>query len=217
MAVPDDESGRLHARALAGSPSLSGELWERWHGHLLAELRPKFRGLEATEVSDAVTDVILAYVEHPTQYQPDKLPLERYLRMAAHGDLLNLAEKKGRRPTIIAFDPVAHDRPVRNSMQEAEQREAQRDANLPAGVQWETVMRALRDLIPDPVEREVIELMAEGERDSARFAALLGCATLAPAEQRKRVKQTKDRLRLRLKRAGIRLLGREREREYGHE
>jgi hypothetical protein len=203
--VPEDESRALHARALAGSASLSAEIWERWHDALLAELAARFRGLEPAEVSDTITDVILSYVERPAQYQPDKLPLDRYLRMAAQGDLLNLLDKRRRQPNIIPFEPVAHDRPTRNGMQEAEEREAQRDAVLPAGMAWEAFMRTLRDLFPDPNDREVIELMAEGERDSARFAQVLGCAALAVPEQRRQVKQVKDRIRLRLKRHGIRL------------
>lgn len=136
---------------------------------------------------------------------PERLPLDRYLRMAAHGDLLNLVTKRKRQPTLVSFDPVAHDRPVRNTMQEAEERDAQRAAFLPADQTWEAFMLKLVDLFPDPNDREVIELMAEGERESTRYAQVLGCDHLDVDAQQRRVKQAKDRIRLRLKRYGIRL------------
>ena len=203
--VQGDESRALHARALAGSRSLSGELWERWHHTLLRELCPKFPGLEAEEVSDVITDAMLSYAERPAQYQPDRLPLDRYLRMAAYGDLLNLVRSKKRPPKLVPLDPVAHDRPARNSEQEAEERDDRRAAVLPADKPWEAFMLTLVELFPDAQDREVIELMAEGERESMRYEQVLGCGHLAVAEQRRQVKQAKDRIRLRLKRYGIRL------------
>ena len=203
--VQDEESRTLHARALAGDRSVSAILWERCHAGLLRDLRPKFAVLEPAEVSDAITDVILSYVERPAQYQPERLALDRYLRMAAQGDLLNLVAKMERQPTLVPFDPVVHDRPARNSMQEAEERDAQRAALLPADLAWEAFVRKLVDLFPDPRDRAVIELLAEGERSTTRYAHVLGCDHLEPEAQRRQVNKAKGRIRLRLKRYGIRL------------
>jgi hypothetical protein len=203
--VQDDESRTLHARALAGDRSLTAVLWERCHDALLRELRLKFPTLEAAQVSDAITDVILSYGEQPARYQPEKSPLDRYLRMAANSDLLNLLQKRKRGLQVVPFDPVAHDRPARNSMQEAEERDTQRAAFLPPGMAWEAFVLKLVDLFPDSSDREVIELMAEGERVTTRYAQVLGCVHLEAAAQRRQVKQAKDRIRLRLKRYGIRL------------
>lgn len=203
--VQDDDSRALHARILAGDRALSAVLFERWHAGLLRELHQKFPTLDLAEVSDAITDVIFSYVERPAQYQPERLPLDRYLRMAAQGDLLNLITKRERQPQLVPFDPVVHDRPARNSMQEAEERDAQRAAFLPADLPWEAFVLKLADLFPDPNDRAVIELMAEGEREATRYAQVLGCDHLALETQRRQVNKVKDRIRVRLKRYGIRL------------
>jgi hypothetical protein len=123
--------------------------------------------------------------------------------MAARGDLLNLLQKRKRQPTLVPLDPVAHDRPARNTVQEGEEREERLRSYLHSDLSWEEFMRRLREVLPDPVDREVLELMAEGERATARFARVIGCDDLDEAEQRKQVKQTKDRIRARLKRHGF--------------
>lgn len=198
-----DESRALHARALARDPSLPAEVWERCHDRLLRRLQAKFRALDEPEISDAVTDVILGYAERPEQYDPARARLEGYLQMAAGRDLLNLLQKRKRQPTLVPLDPVAHDRAARNTVQEGEEREDRLRSYLHADLSWEDFMRTLRAILPDPVDREVLELMAEGERATARFATLIGCADRAEAEQQRRVKQTKDRIRARLRRKGF--------------
>lgn len=198
-----DESRRLHARALAGDRTVSGEVWERWYTGLVRQLRVKFPVLDDTAIHDAVSDVIFDYIERPARYDPAKAPLDRYLLMAARGDLLNLLQKRKRQPTVIPLDPVAHDRPARNTVQEDEERENWLRAYLHVALSWEEFMRRLGEVLPDPLDREVLDLMAEGERATTRFAMLIGCADLDEAEQRKHVKQTKDRIRARLRRHGF--------------
>ncbi|HET8630627.1 MAG TPA: hypothetical protein VFL91_24680, partial [Thermomicrobiales bacterium] len=119
----DDESRRFHARALAGDLTVSGAVWERYYVPIVRQLRPKFPVLDEEEIGDAVTDVIFHFAERPARFDPGKAPLDRYLLMAARGDLLNLLQKRKRQPTLVPLDPVAHDRPARNTVQEGEERE----------------------------------------------------------------------------------------------
>jgi hypothetical protein len=60
--------------------------------------------------------------------------------------------------------------------------------------------RAISELLPDERDREVLNLMMERERNTAAFARILQIEHLPVADQRRRVKQTKDRIRLRVKR-----------------
>lgn len=106
---------------------------------------------------------------------------------------------------MLGIAPVAQDKPERKSMQEAAPSAARRSAVPPAGMAWEAFVLKLVDLFPDPTDRQVIELMAEGERAMARYAQALGCVHLDAEAQRRRVEQAKERIRLRLKRYGIRL------------
>lgn len=199
--MDQDESYRYHERALARDPLVSSELWERLHAPLFRRLRPTFGGLDTTDVEDAITDVILEFCEHPERYNPDKRTLDGYLAMAARGDLLNLLEKRKRLPKIVPLPSVEHDDANRNREQEVE--DAYVDDYLPDAISEEALLKKLRDILPDPTDREVYEMMADGVRETTRYARVLGCEELDPAAQRKLVKQVKDRIRIRLKRSGL--------------
>lgn len=174
-------------------------LWERLHEPLFRRLRPNFWGLDETDIRDVVLDVILAYAEHSERYDPSKSRLDSYLAMAAQGDLLNLVEKLKRRPKAVPIDDVAEPELERNSRHEEETRRI-REALA-------ALMPRICEILPEPTYREVLELMADGVRDSRRFAEVLRCTDLEVAEQRRRVKQAKDLIRLRLKRGGTRIEG----------
>ena len=105
----------------------------------------------------------------------------------------------------LPFVPVAHDQPTRNSMQEAAVGATRCSARSPVGMAWEVGVLTLVDLFPDPNDRAVLELMAEGECAPARYAQALGCVHLDAEAQCRQVEQAKERIRLRLKRYGIRL------------
>jgi DNA-directed RNA polymerase specialized sigma24 family protein len=202
--VTDAESRAWHARALAGDETVSADIYERCYETMMQHLARQFPRLDAEEIHDAVTGVIFQYVERPQQYQPDKRSLRGYLQMAAYGDLLNLLKQRERRPRLVPFRRVAHGESDGNSEQEPEEGQEGPEGRVIADAAWEEIMRTLRDILPDPVDRQVLELMMDGERSSTCYARVLGCSDLALDEQRRRVKQAKDRIRVRLKRKGLR-------------
>jgi len=81
-------------------------------------------------------------------------------------------------PDCSALPLSSQDKPERKSMQDAAASAARRSAVRPAGMAWEAFVLKLVDLFPDPTDRQVIELMAEGERAMARYAQALGCVHL---------------------------------------
>jgi hypothetical protein len=64
----------------------------------------------------------------------------------------------------------------------------------------------LRQEITDPKDWKMLELMSDGVRDTSSYGEILGIEKLGPVEQRKLVKQNKDRLKKQLERfrAGLR-------------
>ncbi len=62
------------------------------------------------------------------------------------------------------------------------------------------VWAQLRDHLPDPVDRAIVELMLDNVRDTAVYANVLGIQARPAKEQRADVKRYKDRLRKRLRR-----------------
>jgi DNA-directed RNA polymerase specialized sigma24 family protein len=205
--MTDDESRVWHERALSGDPSVPGALWELLHAQLRGDLTRdgRFRRLDPADVSDAVTDVILAYTEKPATYNPDKCSLDRFFRMAAARDLYNLIAKAKRRPRVDSLDVVAVDLEDGNSERDMTSADGRLEAWLSRRKGQTTLPEKLRELLPDPRDRMVLLLMVDRERRTEVYARALGCLDCPIEEQRKRVKQTKDRIRIALKRKGIRL------------
>jgi hypothetical protein len=174
---------------------------------LIAALHSKYPQLpDPLLITDTVTDSLFHLIQHPERYIPEKSSLWNYLYMDALGDLHNAWEKEKRRlQKEIPFDPVAHDQPDRNIHVEEQIMRRVAPEALPTGMTSEEVLARLRAEIADPQDWAVLELMAFGERSTEQFAAVLGITHYATNEQRRIVKQTKDRLRVRLKRWGAKL------------
>lgn len=200
--TPSPEEGRaLHARLLADDPTAPADLAAAYLDSLTVWLEVRNPRLGDPHLcASAAEDAILSLIKQPNAYNPARLSLAAYLRMAAQGDLLNLlrAERRhgDRRAALAAVElsPVVGKYlwddsadPARVVMERAEE-----DATVAAP--------SLPGLTPEEVR--VLALMQLGERKTAAYARVLGCAHLPVAEQRRAVKRVKDRLQKRLARAG---------------
>lgn len=203
---PTEEIERVYRRLLTGEPDAPSDLIALLLEPLIAALCRAYPTFPDPDlVSDVVTDSLLTFVQEPQRYQVAKRNLWGYLRMDTQGDLLNLWKSLQRRSAQeIALD-VALRLPDGNSdVEEAVVRRLTPVA-LPDGTDAATVIAQLRADIADDRDWHVVLLMVEGERATATFAAALGITDRSTAEQRKLVKQAKDRLRLRLKRQGVKI------------
>jgi DNA-directed RNA polymerase specialized sigma24 family protein len=87
----------LHQRLLTHHPTASDELASAYLEPLvvwLAEVAPR---VDPEMRQDAAGDAILALIRNPESYSPGLQTLEAYLRMSAHGDMLNALAKEKRR------------------------------------------------------------------------------------------------------------------------
>ncbi len=143
----------------------------------------------------AAEDAVLSVIRNPAVYNPAKCGnLFAFLRMAAERDLLNLLERErrhhrnrenrdcvelpvdGRNPSV---EEVADDLPTFDDQAMA------------------TEVASLTDL-----ERQVFELMRDGEKRTSVFATILDIGHLPVEERAREVKRVKDRIIKRLQRAG---------------
>ena len=69
--MTDEASRQFHTRVLAGSKTVSTELWLRYQPRLVRAMQATFPALAEEEIQDICTDVILNYVERPEQYDPE--------------------------------------------------------------------------------------------------------------------------------------------------
>jgi len=195
----------LHGRLLSGDPIVSEELASKYlpviQTHVAA--RAHTHGVHDEDlINDATVEAVFSYIQHPEKFDGSKSSLLGYLKRAAERDLINLVQKDRRRrrgeelqedveESILARKKSSEiDTIVRGSEQEAISR-IQRQRDL-AGIAASSNKR----------DNALLRLMVEGERSTCKFAAILGVATLPIAEQRRIVKQHKDRLKVQMKRRG---------------
>lgn len=190
----------LHRRLLAGDPIAPAELAELAIEPLTQELRHgRGRQRDETHAIDAATDAVFDLSKHPESFDPSAMAVWSFLCMAARRNLANIFLKERRHAgRIFRFADVALPTSARNQggvtpldgLADAE-RAQKRLAELASGP-----MSSI-----SPEELAVLRLLADGERDTVRFAVVMGCADRPVDEQRLLVKQTKDRLLKRLKRS----------------
>lgn len=101
-------------------------------------------------------------------------------------------------PREVSFEAVAEAEVARNTGRDpspaeiVEQAEGRRRGG--------TLMEKALETIMDPQDRQLVRLMLGGERKTAAYSAILGVQGLEVTEQRRLVKQHKDRLTQRLRR-----------------
>jgi RNA polymerase sigma-70 factor, ECF subfamily len=202
-ALPNQSYEReLHERLLDGDLVASQEVATAFLLAVVERLKQRFPRLDDESlIFDAAADAILSYAERPSQYDPQRLRLLSYLVMSADGDLKNALQRHQRRAhREVPMRDVELLLDARNSEVEEVYPEKR-----PAAPGVEEVDHKIREEIPDPVDRQLVDLMMQGERRTEAFARVLGITDMDVLQQRKLVKQHKDRLKKRLMRLGIRL------------
>ena len=189
MWPPDDDLCNAWRRLVA-DPDTAGAFAELVLPPIEADLSRQFRKAGPHDITAAADWTVAAFLRKPAAYDPARGPLSAVLRLAARRDLINLIGSEGRHHDgRIPWDGVELAHPAGNTPEEGESL-----ADHPE------LLAAVEGL--DGADRLVLELMLDGERDTAVFAAALGLTDLSPDEQFEAVKRAKDRVKARLKRAG---------------
>jgi RNA polymerase sigma factor (sigma-70 family) len=163
------------------------EIFKALHKPIAATLR-KRRSIAWDVAVDLATDAIVSYLKTPARFDPNRASLFTYLVMIADRDALNYIRDSATEHKNIRR-VVELERSAGNTHSESPQ------DRLDA----ETVMERHRDeLVSDPEDERVLRLMLEGEQETAEYARALGIDDRSKAEQRRLVKQRRDRLEKRL-------------------
>jgi hypothetical protein len=200
----------LHERLVAGDPTASAELAERYLPPLTERLLRARRDVRDPQlVQQAVIDAVFSYIERPQQYHPERGSLESYLLMAARGDLDN-ALRAERRHSLrdVPLDDAAPAVELLHAGRNVSVEEQVLDRlgpDLPSGLDRTAALRLVAEEFPDSRDRRLLYLIVEDERRTAVFAQVLGIADLPEAEQRSLVKRHKDRIQVRVKRLRARV------------
>ncbi|MCC7103500.1 MAG: hypothetical protein IT307_00020 [Chloroflexi bacterium] len=185
----------LHARLLAGDPVATVDLAERFLPPLVRQLQRRFPRLEPNVVETIAIDSVLRLGSQPQRYLPDRARLLAFLRLDAQGDVLNaLKSEKRRQERLTSLEAVELRSAAGNSFVD----KLAGPESLLAEDGEEQVARLCEGL--EARDREVVELMVEGERRTAVFARALGLEALDAIAQAREVKRAKDRLKARFRR-----------------
>lgn len=193
---------RLHARLLAGDTTASLELVEAYGPRLLARLRVRWHTTAPELCEEAVYEALFGFLRAPDAYDPARGTLGHYLFRSAHRDLQNLREREARQrpPATVSLDRVELDAVGRKGSvgdwladprAAPERRLDEIDPALLAGI---------AAALPEERDRRVFQLIVEGERRTAVFAAALGLDGHPLPEQRREAKRAKDRVLKRVQR-----------------
>ncbi len=199
---PPAEPHSLYQRLLERDPTATSDFAAHFLGPLIEWLSEHNRAIHPDLVNEAAEEAILAVIRHPASYHPAQSSLEAYLRMSAQADLRNLLSRETRhRKRNQRLEVV--------ELSDAAGKYLGREDNPALGLLIEEELASLAEGVPDAVragltevESRVLELMLRRERRTAIYADACGIADRPLKEQRRLVKQIKDRLQKRLERGG---------------
>ena len=198
LLLPEQEQA-LHRRLCEGDPLAPDELCRRYLNPLVGWLRENHREMEDAVLVTAAHEAVIGLIKSPSCYDPARLDLFGYLRMAARGDLRNLLRDErrhyhGREPwnavekaEEVGNYPESEEDPAVH-LERAEVRQAAAKLICTASADW------------TQGERQVLELILRGEKRTEMFAGVIGAEGLTFAEQQEAVNCVKDRIMKRLKR-----------------
>jgi len=206
-AFPTQETAQeLHRRLLEGDAVAPSDVASGYLEPLAQWLKRLYPGVDESQCDTAAEDAILAYIKRPHSYDAGRAPLDRYLCMAARRDLQNLRKAEFRHQARQAdWGAVELSGSMRKYLID--------DRSDPAHIaelqeMVHDIIRKRPRLTPAAThglshgEVEALALVECGERRTELYAVVLGLTGLPLDEQRAQVKRVKDRLKVRLRRAG---------------
>lgn len=194
----------VHNRILQYDVTAFAELCEYALSFLVAFLQSRFPDQDSFVHETAAIDCLLNYQAKADQYDPGKISLFAFLRMAARRDMLNAIDKKRRRERRLtditpALDlQISEQDPIQEQMELDEWLQERTDLSLTE------ILQLLNEEL-DEYEKGILLLMLDGVRDSKSYASVLGIAQMNDAAQQQVVKRAKDRLVKKLRRFGDRI------------
>jgi hypothetical protein len=194
-ATPKEHS--FHQRLLAqDDPTAFAELAEWLYVPLVQATRMRAgAGADPALVEEAVGQALLDYNEAPERYDPTRATLQSYLTMVAYRDYQNARAKESRRTShqvSMADQLISEQGGMADQSIEA----------FLAHTHTEELWKAVEAAFPDPVERQIVELLIDRVRAPEPYAQLLGISDLPDSERQRQIKRVKDRITKRLRRLG---------------
>jgi RNA polymerase sigma-70 factor (ECF subfamily) len=194
--IPSYESG-LHLRLITRSPTAPAELFYYItnKNNIISLFQRMYPKIDKEELWDIVTDAILGIIDEPDKYKPQKGSLLSFIKMDIEGDIKNFLAKRERREkkgkiTVELCEITG------NTVERIDSPEDQ----LIKRETLDQLHRTVNRIFPDDADREMADLILEGERKTEIFAKILKITDWPIEKQEREVKRHKDRIKKRMKR-----------------
>ncbi|MER8627348.1 sigma factor [Mesorhizobium sp. M1143] len=182
----------IHKRLLEGSRTASRDLFVAATGPLTGFIVNEFPKLSEDERHDLVVDAILEHLQAPSKYDPSQGSLWSYLCMIAKRNAIDLVRISQRRAKLL-------DQKIESDVEFwAARAKYMYDGEDAIDARHIMNLHGHR-LATNDVEAKILELMLTEEKSTGAYATALGIDPNEPDTERI-VKQSKDRLLLRMKR-----------------
>ncbi|GIK55105.1 MAG: hypothetical protein BroJett015_07680 [Chloroflexota bacterium] len=196
---------RIHQYILQHNTTAFAELCELALPHLVVFLRQRFPQSDSHLCEATAIDCLIQYHGRPSQYDPDKLSLFSYLRMAARNDMINALAKYGRDQQHLRDIEDPSLKPYLTEPNSfAQTDELDRWLTQHTRLSRQQILQALDDEL-SKTDKKLVTMMVNGVRDSHQYAQAMGLSHLDTDQQRQEVKRAKDRLTKKLQRFGAQL------------
>ncbi len=199
---PPEQGLHLHTRMLGGDPTAPADVCATYCDPLSAWMEAAFPHDDPHLCREAAGRALFDYVQHPHCFNPQRLDLAAYLRMAARRDLLNLRRGEARHHIRRSPWQVVEEGEEAGNYLQGDPPDL-RLVREEEGAWASDVVRRVRQEC-SPQEECVLDLMLAGERRTEVFAAAMGLEDLPKPERERQVYRMKERLRKRLQRVGER-------------
>jgi hypothetical protein len=189
---------KLHQRLLRGDYTASEEITEFYLAPLVKFITARNRTIDKEIIWDACTEALFNYLKNPSTFDPGLASLITFFQMAVKRDLLNLLRKTNKLQTVPIENVALLEKVGNNSLEEDFISKEEATTKIIEFKQKRT--QTIKSSATSDTEAKFMALMLEGEKKTAVYAELLGITGLPQADQKRLVKQHKDKLRLRIKR-----------------
>lgn len=190
MSTLGERLNAIHQQLLAGSRTASLDLFKAALDPVVGHVIKSVPGIAEEDARDHVVAAIIDHIENPDRFDSAKASLWTYLCLIAMRDAIDAVRQTGERAGLMGkhgYDIELWGARPNNEYDEVEWK---KDA--------EKIMGLYGDLIvQNDGEKRVLELMLDGEKETAAFARVLGLADGDGTAAE--VKRVKDRINQRMK------------------
>jgi DNA-directed RNA polymerase specialized sigma24 family protein len=190
MSTLGDRLNAIHHQLVAGSRTASLDLFKAALDPVVGHIIKSVPGTTEEDARDHAVAAIIGHIEHPDRFDPAKASLWTYLCLIAMRDAIDAVRQTGERSGLMekhGYDIELWGARPNNQYDEVEWK---KDAEKIMGLHGNFIVQ-------NDGEKRVLELMLDGEKETAAFAKALGLADCDGTTAE--VKRVKDRINQRMK------------------